>query len=153
MHLYTVLLLSALLSLILATPSLSDQTYCPSVPAHPKKQSAIFDEFLRILLTDRNVVEAYSRFIDVDLIEHSPFGVQGRDANAAFLTPILPSANFSVLRKNFDNDLGIVHSRVEGQPQPSALVNIYRFNGTCIVEHWDITELRPANATNPVALF
>lgn len=147
------ILLSALLFLILATPSLSHETYCPSVPAYPNEQNAIFNAFIRILLTDRNPAEAYRRFVDVNLIEHNPFGPQGRDANAAFLTQVLAHANFTVLRMNFGNNLGIVHLRIEGKPQPSALVDIYRFNGSCIVEHWDVTQVRPANATNPLALF
>lgn len=98
-------------------------------------------------------MEAYRRFVAVNLTEHNPFGPQGRDANAAILTQVLANANFTVLRKNFDNNLGIVHTRVEGIPQPSALVDIYRFDGSCIVEHWDVTQVRPANATNPLALF
>lgn len=151
MHLST--LLSPILFLILATPSLSHETYCPSVPAYPNEQNAIFNSFIHILLTDRNPVEAYRRFVDVNLIEHNPFGPQGRDGNAAILTQILAVANFTVLRKNFGNNLGIVHTRIEGNPQPTALVDIYRFNGSCIVEHWDVSQVRPANATNPLALF
>lgn len=151
MHFSTIL--SPLLFLVFATPSFSHDVYCPSVPAQPNEQNAIFNEFIHIFLNDRNPLEAYRRFVDVNLIEHNPFGPQGRDANAAFLSQILPLANFTLLRKNFGNDLGITHVRVEGQPQPSALVDIYRFNGSCIVEHWDVTEVRPANATNPLALF
>ena len=35
----------------------------------------------------------------------------------------------------------------------SALVDIYTFEGTCIVKHWDVLTQLPANATNPLALF
>jgi len=38
-------------------------------------------------------------------------------------------------------------------PEPIALADIYRMDGTCIVEHWDVTQARPANATNPIAMF
>jgi hypothetical protein len=30
---------------------------------------------------------------------------------------------------------------------------MWRWNGTCIQEHWDAIETLPANATNPIALF
>lgn len=36
---------------------------------------------------------------------------------------------------------------------PIALADIYRMNGTCIVEHWDVTQETLRNATNPIAMF
>lgn len=34
-----------------------------------------------------------------------------------------------------------------------ALIDLFRMEGTCIVEHWDISQLKPADATNPIAMF
>jgi predicted SnoaL-like aldol condensation-catalyzing enzyme len=34
-----------------------------------------------------------------------------------------------------------------------AFMDLWRFNGTCMEEHWDVIEALPADATNPIALF
>lgn len=65
--------------------------------------------------------------------------------------PFVPSV---VLRQSFDNNIGFIHVRVnEANEEPIALADIYRMDGTCIVEHWDVTQARPTNATNPIAMF
>ncbi|KAL8792632.1 MAG: hypothetical protein Q9195_004760 [Heterodermia aff. obscurata] len=129
-------------------------SYCPSQPADEAKQRDIFNSFVTALYITKNVTFAFDKYIDVNLIEHDPFDPQGRDANAAKLAAIFPFANFEVLRHSFDNNIGFVHLKlnIPGQP-PTALADIYRFVGTCIVEHWDVTQALPANATNPIALF
>ena len=74
------------------------------------------------------------------------------------LTPsapkVIPFVPSTVLRQSFDNNIGFIHVRVdEPGEEPIALADIYRMDGTCIVEHWDVTQARPANATNPIAMF
>ena len=60
----------------------------------------------------------------------------------------------TVLRHAFENDTGFIHVRVDEEGhRPIALADIYRMNGTCVVEHWDVTQERPGNATNPIAMF
>jgi predicted SnoaL-like aldol condensation-catalyzing enzyme len=36
---------------------------------------------------------------------------------------------------------------------PSVIVDVLRFEGTCIVEHWDLAGMKTGNETNPLALF
>lgn len=67
---------------------------------------------------------------------------------------VIPFVPSTVLRQSFDNNIGFIHVRVdEANEEPIALADIYRMDGTCIVEHWDVTQSRPANATNPIAMF
>lgn len=124
--------------------------YCPPRPATPAQQRAIFSTFVSKLYTDRNVTGAFQDHVAVNLVEHDPFDAQGRDANAAKLSAIIPFAEFAVQRYIFDDNIGFIHLRVEENPGPVALADIYRLNGTCIVEHWDIAQVYPANATNKV---
>ncbi|SLM35821.1 hypothetical protein LPUS_05194 [Lasallia pustulata] len=150
------------LPLLLATPyypirALTSRThnvtYCPPRPATERQQRAIFNDFVSILYGDKNPIKAFDTYVALNLTEHDPFDAQGRDANAAKLAAIVPYAQFTVLRQNFDNNLGFIHVRIEDNPEPDALADIYRMDGTCIVEHWDIVQARPANATNPIAMF
>ncbi len=169
MHLPTLLVAASSLPLLLATtlpvnelgqpaPSFLQsrthyKSYCPPRHANAKHQKDIFFEFINVLYSEKNATKAFDTYVAVDLIEHDPFDAQGRDANAAKLSGIIPFANFEVLRQNFDSNIGLIHVRVNEDPEPIALADIYRMNGTCIVEHWDVTQARPANATNPIAMF
>ncbi|MCJ1418198.1 hypothetical protein MMC32_004544 [Xylographa parallela] len=128
-------------------------SYCPPRPANEFFQRAIFTDFVNTLYGEKNVTKAFETYIAVSLIEHDPFDAQGRAANEAKLSAIIPYASFEVLRHSFDADIGFIHVRVNEPPEPIALADIYRMNGTCIVEHWDVTQARPANATNPIAMF
>lgn len=127
--------------------------YCPSRPASERQQRAIFNAFIEVLYVEKNATKAFDTYVAVNLTEHDPFDEQGRAANAAKLDAIIPYASFEVLRQSFDNNIGLAHVRVNEDPEPIALADIYRMDGTCIVEHWDVTQARPANATNPIAMF
>lgn len=41
---------------------------------------------------------------------------------------------------------------VAGAP-PTAVVDILKFEGTCVVEHWDVAQARPENPSNPRAMW
>jgi len=132
---------------------ISRYPFCPSQSATESLQRTIFADFVNALYIQKNVTGTYDTYVDVNLIEHSPFGPQGRDANAAVLLNIIPYAQFTVLRSNFDANFGFIHLEIAGSPEPTALADIYRMNGTCIEEHWDVTQVKPSNATNPIAMF
>ncbi|MCJ1468036.1 hypothetical protein MMC07_006662 [Pseudocyphellaria aurata] len=165
MQLPTILAILSALPVLFASPAPShflanarasfkdSPPYCPPRPATPAQQRAIFNTFVTKLYTDKNATGAFLDHVAVDLIEHDPFDAQGRDANAAKLEGIIPFASFAVQRHTFDDNIGFIHLRVEENPGPVALADIYRLNGTCIVEHWDIAQVYPANATNKVVPF
>ena len=157
--------------------------YCPPKPASEAVQRAIFDEFIQTLYIEKNVTAAFENFIAVDLIERmsipipmiptpdlplsksgigittntiadDPFDAQGRAANEAKLIHIIPFVPSTVLAHAFENDHGFIQVRVDEEGHlPIALADIYRLNGTCLVEHWDITQETPRNATNTAVPF
>ena len=137
-----------------AARSSAAESYCPPRPASEPTQRKIFDGFINALYIEKNVTNAFNTYIAEDLIEHDPFDAQGRAANAAKLSNIIPFVPSTVLRHAFENNTGLIHVRVDEEGhRPIALADIYRMNGTCIVEHWDVTQETPANATNPIAMF
>ena len=55
-----------------------------------------------------------------------------------------------------DGDSGWIHYKdatLFGVTRPTAIVDIVRFEDSCLVEHWNVIQELPANATNSLALF
>ena len=134
------------------------QANCPSRPVSEAEQRTIFNEFVQTFLVAKDANTALNEFFSEDYINHNPFVAQGRQAAIDFLVPFIASGvNFTIINSAASGDRGIVHYRLDqpGQSAPSAVADVYRFDagGSCIREHWDVIEMRPANATNPIALF
>lgn len=37
--------------------------------------------------------------------------------------------------------------------KPKAVVDLFRMDGTCVMEHWDVIQERPENPKNPLAMW
>ena len=155
--------LLGLLPAILATPTPNEYyrhphtglpagPYCPPKPVSPAEQHAIFFDFIDKLYVKQNATDAYLTYVSPDYINHSPYAPQGRAAAISFLSFLIPSLNRTILHETFDANIGVVHLKVMSHPL-LALADFFRLNGSCVVEHWDINQALPANATNPIALF
>ncbi|KAH8896069.1 hypothetical protein GQ53DRAFT_640291 [Thozetella sp. PMI_491] len=93
-------------------------------------------------------------FVSRDYIQHNPYILSGRNATIAALGSYFDGANFTFLQILFDSPYGAVHYKVQFPDSPPiAYFDMWRFNGTCIEEHWDVIQPLPTNATNPLALF
>lgn len=134
-------------------PFYPKKAYCPGREADENFQSQIFADFIEILYGEKNVSKAFETYVDSNVIEHDPSDPQDRDGIVARLNQIIPYVAFTILFSSFGDDIGLVYLKIEDNPEPIALADIYRMNGTCIVEHWDVQQTRPANATNPLAMF
>ncbi|KAF4536870.1 snoal-like polyketide cyclase family protein [Lasiodiplodia theobromae] len=131
----------------------------PNCPPHPttiEQQRAVFTDFINMIYKGGNVTEAYLTYVSEDYIQHNPSVLSGRqnaiDAVQGFIDT---GATFDVMHTAFDDGYGYVFSRVDfgGTAQPAAVVDVLRLNGSCIVEHWDVMQVKPANATNPLAMW
>ncbi|KAJ5368396.1 uncharacterized protein N7496_008156 [Penicillium cataractarum] len=129
------------------------EPYCPGREVDESLQQEIFTLFLETLYGEKNVSKAFETYVDPNIIEHDPEDAQDRDAIVARLSQIIPFANLTLLLSNFNNNTGLAYVKVNEDPEPAALADIYRMDGTCIVEHWDVIQYRPENSTNPVAMF
>lgn len=127
--------------------------YCPGREVDERVQKELFMRFLDTLYGEKNVSKAFETYVSPNIIEHDPEDKQNRNFIIARLSKIIPYAKLTILRRNFDNNIGLAFMKVDGNPEPIALADIYRMDGTCIVEHWDVMQKRPANSTNPIAMF
>lgn len=149
--------LSAASVLFFAIPSAlaTVASYCPPYGASPWEQEKLFNEFVVDFYVDNNITKAFTTYVSEGYIQHNPFIPDGRDAVIAILgsfpPPVVPTV---IVHQLFQNNIGVVHHKdiTPGQPI-TAVADFYRYNGSCIVEHWDVIQSVPANATNPHPLF
>ncbi|KAE9375844.1 hypothetical protein N431DRAFT_334060 [Stipitochalara longipes BDJ] len=143
-----------LLSTLSLLPLISSKSYCPPQPACAEDQVKIWNEFVDELWIKKNVSLAFLTHVDPGYIQHNPFALSGRQAAIDFLTTLWPADNFTIMHNGFYNNTGYLHYRVDTPGQyPQAITDILRFNGTCIMEHWDVIQSWSPNYTNPIALF
>ncbi|KUJ16399.1 uncharacterized protein LY89DRAFT_734495 [Mollisia scopiformis] len=128
---------------------------CPARPASPEFQRAASTEFISEIFFEPNgVTESFDNFISPDYIQHSPFLLSGCNNTLSVLLSASTNVNITILQIMFDSPYGMVHYRFQAPNSTAiAFMDLWRFNGTCIEEHWDVTETFPENATNPIALF
>ena len=127
---------------------------CSTFPTSPWLQSQVFHAFLEQFYVKKDTTNAILQHMSEHYIQHNPYVLSGRQNSIDYVGPIFKVANFTIVHHGFGENLGWVHTKMVVPEIPfSALVDIYRFEGTCIVEHWDVLTQLPANATNPLALF
>jgi predicted SnoaL-like aldol condensation-catalyzing enzyme len=130
-------------------------SFCPGHNVSEHKQRKLFHAFVDEFYYEKDVKGAYNVYVGENLIEHSPTILDGRAAGIAALTPIIAAATFDLIHVLFDCGIGSVHSKVTlpgGQPF-LATADYFRYDGSCIVEHWDVSQSVPPNATSPHPLF
>lgn len=133
----------------------SAASYCPSRAADPAEQLSILNQFIQKFYINKDVPTAFADHFDRNYIEHNPNALSGwNETNIAGLAGLIASSNFTIMHSALDNNAGYVHFRQDtsGSP-PTAIVDVVRFNGSCIVEHWDVSEARPENTVNPLAMW
>lgn len=146
-------LLVSLLSPVLAI----SPPYCPSKSTGSGDQKKLFQSFVTELYINKNVTGAFDTYVSPTILEHNPM-VTTRAQVIQLLSGLLPNVNVNIVHEIFDasSSVGVVHFASTGPGVNNiltAIADFYRFDGSCIVEHWDVVEALPAGATNPNALF
>ncbi|RPA80474.1 hypothetical protein BJ508DRAFT_415453 [Ascobolus immersus RN42] len=149
-------LLLAATPLALAKPTKQPKPNCPPRKVSQKEQREIFDKFVKTFWLDKTPPIAFANHVDENYIQHNPNALSGRQvAIDTFAKMNMDSITYTILNKGFDDNVGWVHYKMEmpGLPQPYAVVDTVRFEGSCIMEHWDVSQMRPANSINPIAMW
>ncbi|KAJ7129868.1 hypothetical protein C8R43DRAFT_1208638 [Mycena crocata] len=142
------------------SPSESELITCtPSAgPVSAARQRVIFENFIDLVYknaTVETVREAW-KHIAADEIQHNPAALDGANTSFAIVSVAFtdPTHKIQIINQAFESPVGWVHFRFDGiNPEPTAVVDMYRFNEACIVEHWDVIQERPVNATSQHPLF
>jgi predicted SnoaL-like aldol condensation-catalyzing enzyme len=95
---------------------------------------------------------AIDRFFSNRFVQHDPNIADGLPGLRAFVTDVLnsPTTNITIYRTVVDGDIVMLHSKYESWPGfsgPVIAVDLFRFKGGKIVEHWG--GQTPETAPNP----
>lgn len=98
---------------------------------------------------------ANTRRITREYINHNPGALSGRANALAILEPFLatPNLTFTIAAVFAGEGFGYLHYKLSFSGLNLAVMDRYRFQGTCIVEHWDVAQQIMGNETNPIAFF
>jgi predicted SnoaL-like aldol condensation-catalyzing enzyme len=98
------------------------------------------DAFAQAFIYKKDITEAF-KYISQDYINHNPSAQNGFDSAWNILSPLWGSQNITPLRTAFQSPQSWLNYRTSGFGE---VVDRYRWEGGCIVEHWDQGEKFPS---------
>ncbi|EAU82486.1 hypothetical protein CC1G_08237 [Coprinopsis cinerea okayama7 len=121
------------------------------------QQKAAFVDYTYLLTVKHDILTAYNRWVPGQYINHNPFAESGREFAIAFLKPYHDDPNFITTNVTSfaGGGYGFIHLKLffPDQPNPVVSMDYFRFEGTCIVEHWDVGAEITGDEPNPIAYF
>ncbi|KAI1767203.1 hypothetical protein GGR53DRAFT_463718 [Hypoxylon sp. FL1150] len=101
-----------------------------------------FGKFADALITQRNLTKAFE-YVSSTYINHDPH-ILGDGPNAALdgLSIFWNFTTLSGLRQTFEGEQGWLNYEASGM---GSIVDRFRFEAGCIVEHWDVGEVFPTS--------
>ncbi|KAH6696944.1 hypothetical protein F5X68DRAFT_238233 [Plectosphaerella plurivora] len=116
-----------------------------SPPPTERETEQRFDEFANAFLRTKNLTNAFE-YISSTYINHNPFAEDGPNAALDVLGPVWPNIDITVLRTAFRGDQGWLNYNFTGGGE---VVDRFRWEAGCIVEHWDAGEVFPEGVLEP----
>lgn len=154
----TLAIITFLSSLALSAPAAAKPTpraptYCPPSPASALEQRAIFASYVQTFYAEQDIAAAMNTFVANDLIQHNADIPNGRAAQLEAVAPIYVENDFRLLNVLFDDGFGMIFNELRPKNVTAdgdgitTVVDIYRMEGSCLVEHWDVIQEVAANET------
>ncbi|KAJ3511059.1 hypothetical protein NLJ89_g4314 [Agrocybe chaxingu] len=130
---------------------------CSTAPgATDAEQLEAIKDFANSFLVIKNIQKGFDDWIPGTYINHNPNAQSGRENALNALRPFVsnPSLQFTVAQVFAGQGYGLIHyrARIPGQLD-MAIMDRFRFEGTCIVEHWDVGQTITGREPNPIAFF
>jgi predicted SnoaL-like aldol condensation-catalyzing enzyme len=128
---------------------------CPGHPVTSFEQLEIFKAFVHDFYVAKDIPKAFQTHVAENYIQHNPSFKSGRQVAQDGLSKFIPTLNITVAKISLSNNTGWVFAKQEtaGKPGYTAVVDLFRMDGSCVVEHWDVVQARPATPSNPLAMF
>ncbi|KAF2671430.1 hypothetical protein BT63DRAFT_477915 [Microthyrium microscopicum] len=145
--------------------TLTSAWYCGSDNQGDIDQDArtqLFKAF-QLELFSGDVSDAFAKYVSTDLIEHTS-SANSFGSDVGFLSALFPTVDISTVGNDLtgcfrrDDGAPICTSHYKATPKAgvqgfiqnvTAISDYYRYDGTCIVEHWDSTMTASATTSNP----
>ncbi|KAK3943594.1 hypothetical protein QBC46DRAFT_351469 [Diplogelasinospora grovesii] len=116
----------------------------PMTPAPTEDETkARFEKFAHAFLETKNLTEAFS-YISSTYKNHNPMAKDGPASALDILGPVWPTVTITPLRRTFKGNMGWLDYRASGLGE---VVDRYRWEAGCIVEHWDQGEKYPTTTS------
>ena len=117
-----------------------------------------FDKFVDTLFNKRDANGARAH-MNPGYINHNPYSTDGAEAALSALTMskyLNSTFGFMNVRGPASgNPVGMLHYKLTYPDFPIsvAVVDIFRMDGPCVAEHWDVSQTLPPNVTSSHPLF
>ena len=115
-------------------------------------------DFFDLAFVKRQPEEARDRYLGATYKQHNPTAPDGAEIFPALIGGLFaqaPEASFHLKRAIAENDLVVLHYNLKMFPDDlgHAVVDIFRVEDGRIVEHWDVLQPVPADASNDNGMF
>ncbi|MER6852966.1 nuclear transport factor 2 family protein [Streptomyces flaveolus] len=105
-----------------------------------ERNKAVVLEFLTTAFNAKDFT-ALDRYLHPDYIQHNPFIPPTRAGLRKFITDLPDASRYEPGAIIAEGDLVMIHGRYSGGTQtPLLAVDIFRFEGGLVVEHWDVLQ-------------
>ncbi|MGI8387479.1 nuclear transport factor 2 family protein [Robertmurraya sp. P23] len=126
-----------------------------SIPTYSLKEKAV--SFLQLVASGK-VREAYEKYIESDFRHHNPYFRGDADSFKLAMEENAAQNPNKILEVKLaiqEGDTVAVHSHVKQNPEDlgGAVVHIFRFQNSRIVEMWDIGQPIPEDSPNENGMF
>jgi len=134
------------------------ESYCPSVCDPDAATLESLFKAYNTQLFSGDVAGAFAKFVSPSLVDHASSGADFSD-DVSFLSALFPTVDAAIIAglELCTDDICFVHYKATpkagGSPfisNVTAISDIYRYDGSCIVEHWDAVQTANEATTNPL---
>jgi len=114
--------------------------------------------FYDLAFNQKKPEEAVARDVGSTYIQHNPIAGDGPQPFVEFVNGFVgqfPDLSVDIKRVIAEGDLVMTHSLMKTSPEDrgTAAADIFRLEGSKIVEHWDVLQPVPATAANDNTMF